>query len=31
VSAISLTASGAMVVGVQEGREHLPPTDPRTV
>lgn len=31
VSAVGLTASGAMVVGVQEGREHLPPTDPRTV
>jgi DHA1 family inner membrane transport protein len=31
ISAIGLTASGAMVVGVQEGREHLPPTDPRTV
>ncbi|MCL1692108.1 MAG: MFS transporter [Actinomycetia bacterium] len=31
VSAVGLTASGAMVIGVQEGREHLPPTDPRTV
>ncbi len=31
VSALGLTAAGAMVIGVQEGREHLPPTDPRTV
>jgi hypothetical protein len=31
VSAVGLTTSGAMVIGVQEGREHLPPTDPRTV
>ena len=30
VSAVGLTASGGMVIGVQEGREHLPPTDPRT-
>jgi predicted MFS family arabinose efflux permease len=31
VSAVGLTSSGAMVIGVQEGREQLPPTDPRTV
>lgn len=31
VSAVGLTTSGAMVIGVQEGREHLPPTDPRTI
>ncbi len=31
VSAVGLTASGAMVIGVQEGRELLPPTDPRTI
>jgi predicted MFS family arabinose efflux permease len=31
VAAVGLTTSGAMVIGVQEGREHLPPTDPRTV
>jgi DHA1 family inner membrane transport protein len=31
VAAAGLGVSGAMVVGVQEGREHLPPTDPRTV
>ncbi len=30
VSAVGLTTSGAMVIGIQEGREHLPPTDPRT-
>jgi predicted MFS family arabinose efflux permease len=30
-SAIGLTLSGATVVGVKEGRDRLPPTDPRTV
>jgi DHA1 family inner membrane transport protein len=30
-SAIGLTLSGASVVGVKEGRDRLPPTDPRTV
>jgi DHA1 family inner membrane transport protein len=30
VTAAGLGLSGAMVVGVQEGREHLPPTDSRT-
>lgn len=31
ISAVGAATSGAMVIGVQEGREHLPPTDPRTV
>jgi predicted MFS family arabinose efflux permease len=30
VAGAGLAVSGGMVVGVQEGREHLPPTDPRT-
>ncbi len=30
VAATGLAVSGGMVIGVQEGREHLPPTDPRT-
>jgi len=31
VSAIGVTTAGAMVIGVEEGRERLPPTDPRTL
>lgn len=31
VSSIGLATSGTMVIGVQEGREHLPPTDSRTI
>ena len=31
ITAAGMATSGVMVVGVQEGREHLPPTDPRTV
>jgi len=31
VAAAGLAVSGGMVVGVEEGREHLPPTDLRTV
>lgn len=31
VSGVGLAAAGATVIGVKEGRERLPPTDPRTV
>lgn len=31
VSGIGLSTAGATVIGVKEGRERLPPTDPRTV
>lgn len=31
VSGIGLAAAGATVIGVKEGRERLPPSDPRTV
>jgi DHA1 family inner membrane transport protein len=31
IAGVGLTGSGATVIGVQEGREMLPPTDPRTV
>lgn len=31
VSAVGLSLAGATVIGVQEGRDRLPPTDPRTV
>jgi len=31
ISGVGLTGSGATVIGVQEGREMLPPTDARTV
>jgi len=31
VSALGVTTAGAMVIGVEEGRERLPPTDPRTL
>jgi predicted MFS family arabinose efflux permease len=30
-SAIGLAVSGATVIGVKEGRDRLPPTDPRTI
>jgi predicted MFS family arabinose efflux permease len=30
IAGVGLVGSGAMVVGVKEGREMLPPTDPRT-
>ena len=30
VAGVGLVGSGSMVIGVQEGREMLPPTDPRT-
>lgn len=31
ITCVGTVASGVTVIGVQEGREHLPPTDPRTV
>jgi DHA1 family inner membrane transport protein len=31
VSGIGIAASGLTVVGIKQGREHLPPTDPRTI
>ena len=31
VSGVGHMTAGAMVVGVQKGREYLPPTDPRTI
>ncbi len=31
VSAVGLSVSGATVIGVQEGRDRLPPSDPRTI
>lgn len=31
VSAVGLATAGATVIGVKEGRERLPPSDPRTV
>lgn len=31
VTGIGLTTAGATVIGVKEGRDRLPPTDPRTV
>jgi len=31
IAGVGLAGSGATVIGVQEGREVLPPTDPRTV
>jgi hypothetical protein len=30
-SALGITASGLSIVGVKQGREHLPPSDPRTM
>jgi MFS family permease len=30
-SAVGITVSGLSVVGVKQGREHLPPSDPRTI
>ncbi|MEN8042134.1 MAG: hypothetical protein ABFR95_11585, partial [Actinomycetota bacterium] len=30
-ASIGVTLAGAMVIGVQEGRDRLPPTDPRTL
>ena len=31
VAGIGVSSAGAAVIGVKEGRERLPPTDPRTV
>jgi len=31
ISGLGLTASGGVVIGVKQGREMLPPTDPRTI
>jgi DHA1 family inner membrane transport protein len=31
ITGLGLATSGATVIGVKEGRERLPPTDPRTV
>ena len=30
-ASIGITLSGAIVIGIQEGRDRLPPTDPRTL
>ncbi len=31
ISSLGITASGGVVIGVKQGREMLPPTDPRTI
>ncbi|GMQ98333.1 MAG: hypothetical protein BMS9Abin17_0841 [Acidimicrobiia bacterium] len=31
ISGLGITASGGVVIGVKQGRETLPPTDPRTI
>jgi len=31
ISSLGITASGGVVIGVKQGRETLPPTDPRTI